>query len=120
MIWATQASAASWLTRSGLALDDRGFIKVNSALQSISHENVFAAGDIASGRIFSPKSGVFAVRQGLPLAKNLLRSARGLKPKTFHPQKHFLSSYQPVTNQRSPVVVGLPCRENGAGPGRTD
>jgi selenide,water dikinase len=91
-IWTTHASPASWLRDSGLALDEHGFIAVNSCLQSVSHENVFASGDIAAVSGYPrPKSGVFAVRQGIPLARNLERklSQRELKP--FKPQAQFLS-----------------------------
>ena len=92
VVWVTQAGAASWLSKTGLDLDDAGFIRVSSALQSVSHGNVFAAGDIASVESYQrPKSGVFAVRQGLPLAKNLLRYVKGLSPRAFRPQRNFLS-----------------------------
>ncbi len=91
-IWVTHASPADWLTDSGLALDTNGFIAVNPCLQSVSHEDVFAAGDVAAVADYPrPKSGVFAVRQGLPLARNLILryQQRDLRP--FRPQAQFLS-----------------------------
>jgi selenide,water dikinase len=91
-IWVTHASPAAWLAGSGLRLDDDGFIAVSPGLQSLSHDNVFAAGDIAAVSGYPrPKSGVFAVRQGLPLARNLKRWLRGQNPRPFRPQKRFLS-----------------------------
>lgn len=92
VIWVTHASPAGWLRDSGLQLDTSGFIALNSCLQSLSHANVFAAGDIAAvSACPRPKSGVFAVRQGPPLARNLQHQLRGQKLKPFRPQKQFLS-----------------------------
>ena len=34
--------------QAGLAVDDRGFVLVHAALQSVSHPDVFAAGDVAA------------------------------------------------------------------------
>lgn len=91
VLWITNASAPAWLEKTGLTVDDNGFIAVNDYLQSTSHKDVFAAGDIASV-INHPreKSGVFAVRQGMPLAKNLARAAQSKTLKAFTPQKNFL------------------------------
>ena len=92
VIWVTHASPAGWLADSGIALDRHGFIEVDSCLRSTSHAQVFAAGDIASVTDHPrPKSGVFAVRQGLPLAKNIARQIRQLPLKPFNPQRQFLS-----------------------------
>jgi pyridine nucleotide-disulfide oxidoreductase family protein len=78
IIVSTGASAAPWLAMSGLACDARGFLVVNSMLQSTSHACVFAAGDCAGmAEHPRPKSGVFAVRAGPPLAENLRRALRG-------------------------------------------
>lgn len=89
---ATGASPARWLADTGLAIDEQGFLQVNEMLQSTSHPDVFAAGDIASiiGQP-RPKSGVYAVRQGLPLAKNLRRFALGKPLQAYRPQKQALA-----------------------------
>jgi selenide,water dikinase len=92
LIWATHASPAPWVATSGLATDAAGFIAVTSTLQSTSHPFIFAAGDIAAVLEFPrPKSGVFAVRQGPPLAENLRRIASGASPLPFIPQSRALN-----------------------------
>ena len=92
IIWATGASAPLWPKVSGLATDDGGFVRVNRRLQSVSHPQVFAAGDIASvSGEPRPKSGVYAVRAGPPLAKNLRRMLRGEPLVEWTPQKDALA-----------------------------
>jgi selenide,water dikinase len=92
IIWVTHATAAPWLKQSGLSVDRNGFICVNDALQSISHPEVFAAGDVATLVHHPlPKAGVFAVRQGKPLFDNLCRMLQGQPLKPFHPPKRYLS-----------------------------
>ncbi|MCC3582840.1 FAD-dependent oxidoreductase [Microcoleus sp. PH2017_30_WIL_O_A] len=91
IFWVTQASAAHWIGESGLATDSNGFMQVNDCLQSVSHSNVFGAGDIAAMVNYPrPKAGVFAVRQGKPLFENLQQFllAKPLKP--FAPQEKYL------------------------------
>ncbi|MEP0908788.1 selenide, water dikinase SelD [Leptolyngbya subtilissima ST-M1] len=92
VFWVTSASAPPWLQESGLSLTDEGFIQIGDTLQTLSHPNVFAAGDVAT-MVNSPrpKAGVFAVRQGPPLADNLRRFVQGQPLKPFRPQRQFLS-----------------------------
>jgi pyridine nucleotide-disulfide oxidoreductase family protein len=71
-VLAIGAQAPRWLLGSGLALDDHGFVQVSSTLQSRSHADVFAVGDVsARSDVSHPRSGVYAVRAGPPLAANL-------------------------------------------------
>ncbi|WP_414621077.1 selenide, water dikinase SelD [Calothrix sp. CCY 0018] len=92
IFWVTQASAPKWLESTGITTDERGFILVNDYLQSLSHPQVFAAGDIATMKNHPrAKAGVFAVRQGKPLFENLRRSLLGKNLKKYVPQKDYLS-----------------------------
>ena len=92
MLWTVSASAPAWLGESGLQVSPRGFIQVDDTLQSLSHPEVFAAGDVADQVNHQrPKAGVFAVRQGKPLAQNLLRALAGKPLQHYRPQKAFLS-----------------------------
>jgi selenide,water dikinase len=92
VFWVTSAAAPAWLQGSGLSLNDQGFIQVGDTLQTLSHPNVFAAGDVATMVHHPrPKAGVFAVRQGPPLTDNLRRYVQGQPLKPFRPQKAFLT-----------------------------
>ncbi len=89
---ATQAGPAKWFRASGLPCDDAGFIAVRPTLQLLDDEDVFAVGDCASVLEYPrEKAGVFAVRQGPPLAENLRLRARGMPAKPFTPQSDFLT-----------------------------
>ena len=90
--WVTGASALPMLRDCGLQTDARGFVLVDAALRSVSHPDVFAAGDCAAlaGRPV-PKSGVYAVRQGPILGGNLKRVVRGMAMRDYVPQRESLA-----------------------------
>ncbi len=92
IVWVTNAGGAAWLRETRLALDDDGFIQVDDTLQSLSDPGIFAAGDIAS-QVNHPreKAGVFAVRQGRPLADNLRAAVTGRPLKPYRPQRRWLA-----------------------------
>jgi len=91
IFWTTRAAAAPWLAETGLALDANGFIRVGRTLQSVSHPDVFAAGDVASIDGYDlPKSGVYAVRSGPPLATNIRRLIAGAILVPYSPQRDAL------------------------------
>jgi selenide,water dikinase len=91
VIWVTGPAPVAWLQQSGLATDAAGFVLVNDRLQSISHPEVFAAGDVATMVDHPrPKSGVYAVRQGPPLTGNLRRALLGMPLHSFRPQRRAL------------------------------
>ena len=89
---ATGAACPPWLQASGLALNNNKFININKYLKSSSHAQVFAVGDCATiqGATY-PKSGVYAVRQGPPLAENLRRYLRGEALLEYTPQARALA-----------------------------
>ncbi len=92
IMWVTQAGGADWLKQTDLELDDRGFISVGPTLQTTRDPKVFAVGDIAN-LTSTPleKAGVFAVRMGKPLTKNLKLFVEGKTLVEYRPQKTWLA-----------------------------
>lgn len=83
--------APTWLQDSALALDAQGFASTTPTLQSASHGEVFAAGDVASRSDRGlPRSGVFAVRAGPALALNLRRHLAGGPLQPWQPKERSL------------------------------
>ena len=91
-VLAVGAGAPAWLLGSGLALDALGFVSTGATLQSTSHPEVFAAGDVATNPTRpAPKSGVYAVRAGPPLALNLRRFIAAGQLLSYRPQQRSLN-----------------------------
>lgn len=89
---AAGARPHGWLADTGLTLN-QGYITVDRQLRSVSHPQVFAAGDCADlGFDPRPKAGVYAVRAAPLLLHNLRAAAigRGAKMQPFQPQRDYL------------------------------
>ncbi|MBL8334614.1 MAG: pyridine nucleotide-disulfide oxidoreductase, partial [Rubrivivax sp.] len=81
-----------WLATSGLRTDAQGWLATGPTLQSLSHPEVLAAGDVsARADAPHPRSGVYAVRAGPPLALNLRRLAGGGELQPWLPQPRSLN-----------------------------
>lgn len=92
VVGAVKAKSLSWIKECDLQKDENGFILVNDSLQSFSHPNIFAVGDIANMKNHPrPKAGVFAVRQSVPLYENLIRFIEDTALVKFNPQEKFLT-----------------------------
>ncbi len=90
LLWATGAQAHAWQRASGLAVSERGFIRIDSQLRSVSHPQVHAVGDCAEWATPLPKAGVFAVRMGPVLSKNLRAALGEGRPRRYRPQRRYL------------------------------
>ena len=88
VLWAAGPAPLAWLERSGLTRDEQGFVRVDATLRSVSHPEVFAAGDCAATG--EPKSGVHAVRQGEVLAHNLRAAVTETPLVPYEPRPHAL------------------------------
>ena len=89
ILWTTEAAPASWLGETGLPLDN-GFVSVDANLQATA--DVFAAGDMISFRPGAiPRSGVYAVRAGPVLARNLRAALTGKRLRPYRPQAQALA-----------------------------
>lgn len=88
----TGAAAPDWFRGTGLSLDAGGFLAVGPTLQALNDPDVFGAGDcVALTETPREKAGVFAVRAGRPLARNLRRRARNVTLQEWRPQRRHLA-----------------------------
>jgi len=102
--WVTGAAAHDWIRHSGLATDTAGFLLTNGFLQSVSHANIFGAGDCATIQDQPrPKAGVFAVKAAPILTANLFAALDGKPLQPFRPQRHYLALIS--TGERRAVGV---------------
>jgi len=92
-----------WFAGSGLATDDHGFVQVDATLQSTSHPGVFVAGDAAAHASPVPRSGVYAVRAGPVLARNLLAHCTGGALQAWKPSARAL--YLLSTGDRHAIAI---------------
>ena len=93
VVWLAGAAGPALLRRAGLALDSRGFLLVGSTLRVIGGAPGWGAGDCATlaDHPETPKAGVYAVRQGPVLARNLRAALADGTPVSYAPQRTFLS-----------------------------
>lgn len=108
----TVAAAGSrpqgWLKDTGLGLHD-GFVAVGETLQSLSHPEVFAAGDCAHlSHAPRPKAGVFAVREAPILFHNLRAALSGAELRPYNPQRDYLKLISLGGKQALAEKWGLP------------
>ncbi|MCU0968142.1 MAG: FAD-dependent oxidoreductase [Rubrivivax sp.] len=94
VLWATGAVAHAWQrdpSRCSVAVGEAGFVRIDDRLRSVSHPEVFAAGDCADSAPPLPKAGVYAVRMGPVLAANLRAAVEGAALRRYVPQRRFLT-----------------------------
>ena len=90
VIAATGSAALSWYHNSQLSTDSDGFILVEPTLQAIRQSNIFVSGDACS-LANNPRSGVYAVRHGDVLARNIPAQLQGNPLQNFYPQTKALA-----------------------------
>ncbi|GJQ10596.1 hypothetical protein GpartN1_g2387.t1 [Galdieria partita] len=99
-----------------LVKDNQGFVRVLPTLQTLNHSNIFACGDCCSFYGYLPKAGVYAVRQGTILGKNICLfcesySKNWKEPQLYHfcPQRYYLSLISTGDKRAIGMKYGLAC-----------
>ena len=120
IVWATGANRhplADRLRERGIAVSDRGWIRVGPTLQSVSHPEIFAAGDcctiegLPDNKPSPPKAGVYAVRAGPILIENLTGYLAGKSQDAlikYNPQSDFLKLLMAGDGTALGIRFGLP------------
>ena len=92
LLWATGGAPPDLLRNTNLDTSDDGFIRVRPSLQVAGYDNVFAAGDCIEFESRPlPKSGVYAVREGPALARNIHAFMENRSPVPYKPQASALA-----------------------------
>jgi NADH dehydrogenase FAD-containing subunit len=91
VIAATGVRPACWLQVSRMSVEEEGYVLVDATHRSISHPEVFAAGDVCSRRdVEMERSGVHAVRAGSILAHNVIAAMTGKPMRVYRPRRRLL------------------------------
>lgn len=97
VVWSTGAEPQPVIAHSDLEMS-KGYFRVNEFMQSTSHPNVFAGGDCVTmtpyehlDRPFPPKAGVYAVRGGPIITKNIAHYLMEEDLEPYIPQSEFLA-----------------------------
>lgn len=81
VVWAAGFAVSPVARQAGLAVDDRGRIKVDDHLRSVSHPEVYAVGDAATPPTAPGPGSRMSCQTGLPMgahaARNILRQLQG-------------------------------------------
>jgi NADH:ubiquinone reductase (non-electrogenic) len=84
VVWSTGIRPRSWVAESGLATDERGFLRTDAHCRVAGQQDVYAIGDCARVEDSSfPATAQLAQQQGRYLGKALRRRLRGKDVKPF-------------------------------------
>lgn len=104
VIAATGNLPPAWIRNSGLAVSEQGFVLIDSKMRSISHNDIFAAGDVSLRRDGKgARSGVHAVKSGPILAQNLRAQFEKAPLVEYNPRKRSL--YILATGNRQAILT---------------
>ena len=92
LLWATGGAPHGLLKQTNLETSETGFIRVRPTLQVMGYDNIFAAGDCIEFESRPlPKSGVYAVREGPVLARNIHARLENRPMAAYRPQASALA-----------------------------
>jgi len=92
LLWATGGAPHGLLKQTNLETSETGFIRVRPTLQVMGYDNIYAAGDCIEFESRPlPKSGVYAVREGPVLARNIHACLENRPMAAYRPQASALA-----------------------------
>lgn len=93
VVWATGAAPNRFTTAAPLPKDPRGFLLVRDSLEVEGCHGLFAVGDCAvpTSAPWVPRAGVYSVREGPVVERNLRARLTGRPVESYRPQRDFLS-----------------------------